>query len=64
MSCVSLARNGLHDAALAGVIASQIVNVTVGLSLPSVLLAVLGRGVGVRVTGQDVRRWVIAVTAL
>jgi Ca2+/Na+ antiporter len=39
-----MSRNGYHDGAVAGVIGSQVINITLGIGLPSLFVCLTGRG--------------------
>ena len=46
---MSLARAGHFDAAMAGAIGSQVINITIGVGLPLLLLGIFdGKGVAIK----------------
>jgi len=55
VSSSALAKKGYHDGALAGAIGSQIVNISVGISLPALLICIIhSSNTGLTVTKHDV----------
>lgn len=44
MSAVALARNGYYDGAIAGAIGSQVINVSLGVGVPALIVGLFGDG--------------------
>lgn len=64
VSSISLSKGGFHDAAMAGAIGSQVINISLGVGLPSLFVCLTGSGTLPISPAQISSLWLLTVLAM
>ena len=57
ISAIALARSGYNDGAMSGAIGSQVINISLGVGLPALLVCAFGRSGEFRINAQQTQRY-------